>query len=113
MPREPQDVTESELTLLHVLWDRGRSSTRQLTDVLYPRGRAAQYATVQKLLERLEGKGLVRRDRSLFVHTFEAVGDRYDAQGNSVDRLGNIVAVPAGRAGSSREVFAEEPAFRQ
>jgi hypothetical protein len=42
-----------------------------------------------------------------------AVGERYDAQGNPVDRQGNIIAVPAGRAGSSREVFAQEPAFRR
>jgi hypothetical protein len=41
-----------------------------------------------------------------------AVGERYDAQGNPVDRQGNIVAVPAGRSGSSREVFVQEPARR-
>ena len=76
MGREAQDVTESELGLLQVLWDRGRCSTRQLTDVLYPDGCASGYATVQKLLERLEAKRLVSRDRSLFVHTFTAVADR-------------------------------------
>jgi len=32
----------------------------------------AQYATVQKQLERLEAKGFVRRDRTLFVHVFSA-----------------------------------------
>ncbi len=42
-----------------------------------------------------------------------AVGERYDAQGNPVDRQGNIVAVPTGRDGSVREVFAQEPAFRR
>ncbi len=26
-----------------------------------------------------------------------AVGERYDAQGNAIDRQGNIIAVPAGR----------------
>ena len=36
------------------------------------RAEAAQYATVQKQLERLEGKGFVRRDRTLFVHVFAA-----------------------------------------
>lgn len=76
MPREPQDVTESELSLLQVLWDRGRCSTRQITNVLHPGGGASQYATVQKLLERLEAKGLVSRDRTLFVHTFTAAADR-------------------------------------
>jgi hypothetical protein len=42
----------------------------------------------------------------------KAVGERYDAQGNPVDHQGNIIAVPAGRSGSSREVFAQEPAFQ-
>ena len=42
-----------------------------------------------------------------------AVGERYDAQGNPIDRQGNIVAVPTGRSGSVREVFVQEPAFRR
>ena len=50
MAREPQDVTEAELALMQVLWDRGTSSTRQIADVLYPGGSASEYATAQKLL---------------------------------------------------------------
>ena len=42
-----------------------------------------------------------------------AVGERYDSQGNPVDRQGDIVAVPAGRSASTREVFVQEPAFRR
>jgi microcystin degradation protein MlrC len=42
-----------------------------------------------------------------------AVGERYDAQGNPVDRQGNVIAVPNGRSGSNREVFVQEPAFRR
>ena len=59
MARTPQDVTETELAILQVLWDRGSCTRRQIMDVLYPRGGPAQYATVQKLLERLEAKGFV------------------------------------------------------
>ena len=89
MSRPAQDVTESELNVLHVLWDRGRCSTRQITDVLYPEGdaSAAQYATVQKLLERLEEKGLVARDRSLFVHTFTAAANRDELIGRRLRAL--------------------------
>ena len=87
MGREAQDVTESELSLLQVLWDRGRCSTRQLTDVLYPQGGASGYATVQKLRERLEAKGLVSRDRSLFVHTFTAAADRDELIGRRLRAL--------------------------
>jgi predicted transcriptional regulator len=76
MARPAQDVTEAELAVLRVLWKHGRATIRQVTDALHPRGGASQYATVQKLLERLEAKGCVRRDRSLYVHVFTATVDR-------------------------------------
>jgi predicted transcriptional regulator len=63
MARTPQDVTETELAILQVLWDQGTANRRRITDVLYPEGGPAQYATVQKLLERLESKRLVRHTR--------------------------------------------------
>jgi BlaI family transcriptional regulator, penicillinase repressor len=79
---ESHDVTETELALLDVLWERGRPcSIRQLTDALYPGGGSAQYATVQKLLDRLEAKGFVARDRSAFVHVFWATVGREELIG--------------------------------
>jgi predicted transcriptional regulator len=65
MARTPHDVTETELAILQVLWDQETANRRQITDVLYPDGGPAQYATVQKLLERLERKRLVRHTRGL------------------------------------------------
>ena len=76
MGRPAQDITESELAVLRILWDRDSAPIRQLVDILYPGGEAAQYATVQKLLDRMEAKGYVRRDRSLYVHVFTALLDR-------------------------------------
>jgi predicted transcriptional regulator len=76
MGRPAQDITESELAVLRILWDRQTATIRQLSDILYPGGEAAQYATVQKLLDRMETKGYVKRDRTLFVHVFSAALDR-------------------------------------
>ena len=77
MPEKfPQDVTDAELAVLQALWERGSATIRQLTDVLYPDGNEAHYATVQKLLERLELKNHVRRDRSGHAHRFSARTDR-------------------------------------
>jgi predicted transcriptional regulator len=76
MGRPAQDITESELGVLRILWEEGQATIRQLTDALYPGGGAAQYATVQKLLDRMEGKNFIRRDRTLFVHRFAPVLDR-------------------------------------
>ncbi len=87
MPRTPQDVTEAELGVLHELWDAGPATIRRLTDRLYPEGSVAQYATVQKLLERLESKGYVRRDRSQSVHVFTADVGRDDLIGHRLQVL--------------------------
>lgn len=73
MARTPRDITERELAVLQALWDDGPATIRRLTDVLYPGGGAAQYATVQKLLDRLETKGCVHRNREAAAHTFAAV----------------------------------------
>ena len=76
MRRSPDDVTATELAMLQVLWDRGSATRRQVTDALYPDGEAAHYATVQKLLERLEAKGYVRHQKTVGVLTFTAAVDR-------------------------------------
>jgi predicted transcriptional regulator len=76
MDQISKDVTDAELAVLQVLWDRGESTIRQLADVLYPGGADTGYATVQKLLERLEDKEHVARDRSGHAHLFRAVTDR-------------------------------------
>jgi predicted transcriptional regulator len=70
MGRTPQDITDKELEILQVLWELAPLTIRRITDLLYPDGRSSYYATVQKLLERLEAKGYVRRDRSQSVHQF-------------------------------------------
>ena len=55
------DVTEAELAILKRLWEAPDSTIRQLADHLYPGGTTSHYATVQKLLERLETKKCVKR----------------------------------------------------
>ncbi len=82
-----KDVTDAELAVLQVLWDRGPCTIRQLTDELYPDGSDVHYATVQKLLERLENKEHVARDRSAHAHRFTARTDRDTLVGQ---RLRNV-----------------------
>ena len=65
MARTPLDVTFAELAVMEVLWEYGACTVRQIVDVLYPGGGASKFATVQKLLERLENDNrYVKRDRS-------------------------------------------------
>jgi BlaI family transcriptional regulator, penicillinase repressor len=70
MRRGPLDVTDAELAILEILWERGPATRREITDALYPGGDTAHYATVQKLLERLEAKECVRVDRGGAVLSF-------------------------------------------
>jgi predicted transcriptional regulator len=61
MSRRSRDVTDAELDVLRVLWGSGAATIRALTERLYPGGGTSAYATVQKLLDRLEEKGHVAR----------------------------------------------------
>jgi predicted transcriptional regulator len=87
MSRTPQDITDAELSVLEVLWDRGPATIRHITDLLYPEGTTAQYATVQKLLERLESKGCVARDRQGQAHSFSAAIDRNELIGRRLQAV--------------------------
>lgn len=79
-------ITEAEFAVLSALWELQPATIRQIADRLYPGGRASEYATVQKLIDRLEDKGAVARDRSLYVHRFTAQLTRDDlVEGNLRD----------------------------
>lgn len=76
MPRQPREVTDAELTVLQLLWERGPLTVRQLTEAIHPEATAGQNATVQKLLDRLELKTFVRRDRGCWPYVFSAALSR-------------------------------------
>jgi predicted transcriptional regulator len=76
MARTSQDVTEAELAVLRRLWERGPATIRRLAEDVYGQDGTSAYATVQKLLDRLEVKGYVARDRSGLVHVFAAAVER-------------------------------------
>jgi predicted transcriptional regulator len=71
-------LTDAEFAVLQGLWDGGSQTIRELADRLYPGGGVSEYATVQKLLERLESKNCAARDRSTHAHTFRATVARED-----------------------------------
>jgi BlaI family transcriptional regulator, penicillinase repressor len=76
MAQRKEDVTEAELALLQALWDEGSATIRQLVERVYRQSGSSVYATVQKLLDRLEVKGCVERDRGGPVHVFRAAINR-------------------------------------
>jgi BlaI family penicillinase repressor len=72
----PHDATETELSILQILWETRGATVRQIVDQLYPGGGSSAPPTVQKLIQRLEAKGFVVRDRSGPVQVFRAAVDR-------------------------------------
>jgi predicted transcriptional regulator len=85
MGRTLPTITDAEWSVLQLLWERGPATVRQLTDVLYPDGGASEYATVHKLLERLEAKGLVSRDRGGGTYVFAAARGRDAVVGEQLE----------------------------
>lgn len=69
MPPIP-DVSDTEQTVLKVLWERGELTVREVLDVLREQGNTWAYTTVQTLLTRLHSKGLVESDRSATAHIY-------------------------------------------
>lgn len=91
MAPEYRHVTDAELNILQILWDEGKATTRQLADLIYPDGGVPQYYTVQKLLERLEEKGCVLRDRSERAHVFTAALQREELVGARLQELSDKI----------------------
>ena len=98
MPRPADDIPDAELRVLELLWKHGQANVRELAERLYPDGGISKRATVLKLLERLEAKGLVRRDRSTPTQTFRVQVDRDTLIGSQLrriaDRLGGSSFAP-------------------
>lgn len=74
MPYSP--LANAELAVMELLWDESRLTARKIRETLYPDASKAQHGTVQRLLQRLEEKGFVARDKSLPVHLFSPAFSR-------------------------------------
>ena len=73
-----EPVTEGELSILEVIWEQGAPTSRDIADAIYEKVTDSKTASVQKLLERLEAKGCVGRDRRERAHRFRALVSRED-----------------------------------
>jgi predicted transcriptional regulator len=72
MKQAPPKPTPSELEILHVLWNKGPSTVRDVLDALSEK-KSLGYTGVLKLLQIMTAKGMVRRDESQRAHVYEAV----------------------------------------
>ena len=70
LPKQP--VPDAELGVLRLLWEAESMTARELAEAIYGQADNSTIGTVQKLLQRLERKGCVKRDRRSFAHRFSA-----------------------------------------
>lgn len=82
-----QPLANAELAIMELLWDEERMTSRGIREKLYPESEKAQHGTVQRLLQRLEEKGYVLRDKTLPVHLFSAAITREAYAGGQLESL--------------------------
>jgi predicted transcriptional regulator len=85
--RNDKGVSDAELGVLEVLWSRPWATVREITAEVYEDQSFSKYQSVQKLLERLEKKGFVKRDRSATAHTFEPTVERDEIIGHRLEQV--------------------------
>ena len=84
---KPSPLANAELAVMELLWQQDRLTARGIREQLYPDANKAQHGTVQRLLQRLEDKGFVERDRDLSVHLFSAAISRQAYAGSQLESL--------------------------
>ncbi|MBK7807616.1 MAG: BlaI/MecI/CopY family transcriptional regulator [Saprospiraceae bacterium] len=81
--------TDSELEILHILWEKGASSVRDINDLLNTR-RDVGYTTTLKLMQIMNEKGLVKRDTAARTHIYKAVVRENETKNNLISDFVNV-----------------------
>lgn len=86
MSNQPIKPTESELSILSVIWDKGPSTVRIINDELN-KNREVGYTTTLKLLQIMTEKGLVTRIKNGRNHIYSSAVEQGTAQQQLLDKL--------------------------
>jgi BlaI family transcriptional regulator, penicillinase repressor len=85
-PAKSPTLTEAELRLMEVLWERGPSTVQQLLGALSGK-RALAYNSVLTTIRILEKKGYVRHEKDGRAHVYEPVIERAEATRSEIGHL--------------------------
>lgn len=85
-PRQSVTLTEAELRLMNVLWQRGSGTVQQVLDDLPPR-LALAYNSVLTTVRVLEKKGYVAHKKDGRAHVYVPVIQRTDATRTEISNL--------------------------
>ncbi len=80
-------LANAELSVMELLWAHDRLTARQIQDQLYGESDRSQHGTVQRLLQRLEDKGLVQRERGEGAQVFRPLMTREEYASSQIESL--------------------------
>lgn len=88
MARPPaKELTERELELMHVFWDRGQSTANEVRDQLAAAGRDLAYTTVATLVRILTEKGFLEQTTTERPFQYRPVRGFEDVSRNMIGDL--------------------------
>lgn len=87
-PRQSVTLTEAELRIMNVLWQRGSGTVQQVLDDLPPK-LALAYNSVLTTVRVLERKGYVGHEKDGRAHVYVPIVQRSDATKSEVSNLVN------------------------
>ncbi len=85
-PRKSETLTEAELRLMDVLWEKGSATVQQVLDRL-PGRTALAYNSVLTTLRILENKGYVKHLKDGRAHVYTPVVERQEASRSEIRHL--------------------------
>jgi BlaI family penicillinase repressor len=86
--KQNEDVTDAELSVLEVLWERPEGApVREIVVAIYGQHEHSLHGGVKSFLDRLMDKGYVTVDKSGFAHRFCAKVSRQEFVGRHLKRL--------------------------
>ena len=88
MRKANDEITDAELSVMEVLWDREEGgSVREIVLAIYGRHEHSLHGGVKSFLDRLIGKSFVRVDKKGFAHRFFAKVSRQEFVGRQLKQL--------------------------
>ena len=85
-PSKSPTLTEAELRLMDVLWEKGPATVQQVLDVL-PKRPALAYNSVLTTIRILEKKGYVKHVKDGRAHVYRPLVERADATRSEISHL--------------------------
>jgi BlaI family transcriptional regulator, penicillinase repressor len=85
-PRKSVNLTEAELRLMDVVWQRGESTVQQVLEAL-PKRPALAYNSILTTIRILEKKGYLKHIKDGRAHVYMALIERDDATRSEISHL--------------------------